>query len=199
MPICDVTWSQVPGVPFCSRRLRRAQRMSPILDDMVFRVPNHSFRSFSSPSTVATTRAPKAGGLEYMARANAFKFSRTATAESADSVVACTAPVRSEYNPKFFENDTVAHGARPASTNKRNGAASASTSPVANPRYAESKMGTSSFARTTTASSAHCCGVGSMPVGLCAQRCKRMSDPAGAFPTSRSRPSQSRPRPLAST
>jgi len=53
--------------------------------------------------------------------------------------------------------------------------------PDANPWYAKSKNGNSFFCWTTLEISIHCSGLGSTPVGLCAQAWNKIIDFSGIF------------------
>src|SRR2546421_9585398 len=86
---------------------------------------------------------------------------------------------------------------KPCSTKNLMAQASRARLPDAKPWYAQSKKGKWSFARIADAISRHWDSVGSTPVGLWAQACRRMMLPRGADLIAESMPSKSRPLVLA--
>ncbi len=82
---------------------------------------------------MAATRAPCAGGLEYMGRTMTSTVDRTAAADAASAATMCSAPSRSQYMPMFFANDWHTIISKPRATKRRSAAASVSRSPLAKP------------------------------------------------------------------
>mmetsp|Transcript_35709 Transcript_35709/g.93336 ORF Transcript_35709/g.93336 Transcript_35709/m.93336 type:complete len:305 (+) Transcript_35709:438-1352(+) len=164
-----------------------------IRPDIVLRAANHSARSAGSPSVIATTRAPNAGGFDQLARTKILSWLTTAAVVAESGPTVTRHPVRSLYNPKFFEYDWQINSGIPASMKRRIPAESWSGSPDANPRYAESKMIKKALALQRAANSFHWSAVGSTPVGLCAQACRTTEAPLGAAFKSSQKPVKSRP------
>lgn len=103
-------------------------RPSPLIDRTF-----HSALSSGLPITLAAIAAPCMGGFEYMGRTTSFSCDSTRVATSLVSDTTLSAPARSPYSPMFLANDCASTSSKPADSNSRTAAASASRSPLAKP------------------------------------------------------------------
>ena len=147
-----------------------------------FLITFHLAHKSLSPSTLLTNLAPCSGGFEYIGLITILTWLITFSATSLLLQTICKAPILSPYNPKFLAKLWDTNICIPSSRNVLIEMTSFSKSPLAYPWYAESKNGTNFLSFIRTANSFHCWGVGSTPVGLCAQTCSRTTDPALAWP-----------------
>ena len=95
MPIWSVMWAQSRVDPASASLALSAARISEMRSAMALHSAVHLARSWASPRTSATTRAPCTGGLEYMGRMTALSCDSSARASAASAQTMDSAPTRS--------------------------------------------------------------------------------------------------------